>query len=71
MNFWNFLWILLVSVAVVVGIRDALEIYLNPREIRTNVSYLDAQQARRTAVLVLFFLPIVWLIIALLTFGFV
>jgi hypothetical protein len=70
MNFWNVLWLLLVSVACILGMRNALGIYRHPREVRNSVSHLNPQQARRTAAGVLLALPVIWLIIALSTLGF-
>ena len=71
MNFWNGLWLLLVSVACVVGMRNALEMYRHPREVRTSVSYLSPQQARRAALATFFGLPVIWLLIALGTLSFI
>jgi hypothetical protein len=71
MNFLNILWLMFVSVACVVGMRNALEIYRSPREVRTSVSYLNPQQARRAALVTLFGLPVIWLLIALSALSFI
>ena len=71
MNFWNVLWLLLVSVACVLGMRNALEMYRHLQEVRTSVTYLSPQQARRAALVTLFGLPVIWLLIALGTLSFI
>jgi hypothetical protein len=70
-NLWNVLWLLLVSAACVLGMHTALETYRHPRDVRTSLFYLEPQRARRTAMIVLFGLPAIWLVIALSTFGFI
>jgi hypothetical protein len=71
MNFWNVLWLVLVSVACVLGVRNALEIYRHPRELHTSVAYLNPQQARCAALATLFGLPVIWVLIALRTLNFI
>jgi hypothetical protein len=67
MNLWNVLWLFLVSVACLLGMRNALGIYRHPREVRTSVSSLEPQQARRAALAALFGFPVIWFLIALET----
>jgi hypothetical protein len=51
--------------------RNAFEIYQHPREMRTTIYWLDPQKARRAALAALLGLPVLWLVIALSTLGFI
>ena len=48
---------------------EAYRLYRNPREVRTSVIYMEAQQARRASLAALIGMPIIWLVILLSSFG--
>ena len=69
MNVWAIIWVAVVSIFCALGIRNALRLYRDPREVRTTIGLMSPKEARRAALGALVGMPIVWLIIALSSFG--
>ena len=69
MNFWTIFWVVVTGAVLVRSMPQAYDMYRHPREVRTSVIYMDAQQARRAAIAALIFMPIIWLMIVLSSFG--
>ena len=67
--FWTIFWVIVTGAALVRGMPEAYFLYRHPREVRTSVISMDAQQARRAALATLIFAPIIWLVILLSSFG--
>ena len=69
MSIFALIWIAVVSVFCALGARNALQLYRHPRDLRSGVMSLNAEQVRRAAIATLAGLPIVWLLIVFSSLG--
>jgi cobalamin synthase len=67
--FWTIFWVIVTGAVLVRGMPEVYALYRHPREVRTGVISMDAQQARRAALAALIFAPIIWLVILFSSFG--